>query len=148
MDVILNKYNSLIEVLNPKQKRYIHFKSLKNFILYLPELKVKEDKQNSEKKIIDYLEIIEQNIDEINGAFTTDLYTNYIYPLGNTYKKIGFKKIISPKYLIIFSLPVDLTVGILFWRFPYPILTLLVLLNYYWKQKKYIKTSKAFGMFY
>ncbi len=114
MDAITARYNSLIEVLNSKQKKYIHFKSLGNFIQHLPEIEPEEDRRSCEKKIVDYLQVVEQSIDEVNSKFTTELYMNYIYPLGNAYKRIGFKKIIPIIYSLIFALGFDFFVGMIF----------------------------------
>ena len=147
-DEIFMRYINTIEILDKRQRKYSHYKSLRNFILNLNELESIGYKSNIEIKINDYLEFIEQNANEIDRNCTTHLFADYIVPIGEVYKKIGFKEIALLEYSISFTIPIDCVIGILFLKFPCPILTSLILLNYFFRQRKYYKANMVYGMFY
>lgn len=148
MDDVLVKYDKLMEILDEKQKRRIHYKSLRNFIIHLNELESIGYKYNIERKIDEYLELVEQNINDIDKTFIVHLFADYIVPTGEVYKKIGFKEITQLRYSIFYTLPIDCVVGILLLKFPYPILTVLLLINHFFRQRKYYKANMVYGMFY
>ena len=148
MNEILGRYNSIIEVLNKDQRKYIHHKSLRNFILHLDELESVGYRNNIERKIDDYLDFIEQNANEIDRHYTATLFADYIFPIGEVYKKIKFRRIAVLENWLPFGIIIDCIVSGFLVKFPCPILTSLILLNYFFRQRKYYKANMVYGMFY
>ena len=145
---LIERYETLIKGFSPKEKKYIHYRSLKNFINHLEEIKPYEDYEKCRIILDDYLEFIEHKEDEINTKDATILFADFIYPLGELYKKNGFKEITPIKNLLFFSIHFDLLVLFILLRFFFPISTAFVLLNYFIRQRKYAHFTKVFGIFY
>lgn len=145
---MIAKYNLLKDLLDDDKKKFVHFKSVGNFILNLGNLTSKEEIMKCETILHAYLDLIDAHSDSIDKKMGGELYIEYVYPLGEMYKKIGFIEILPLRNTLLFTLIFDLVVGLFFFSFPYPILTMLAVINYYLKQRKYIAVSKVFGMFY
>lgn len=148
MNDMFIRYNNIIEVLNKDQRKYIHHKSLRNFIIHLNELESIGYRYNIEKKINDYLEFIEQHTNEIDRNCTAPFFADYIFPIGEVYKKIKFRRIAVLENWLPFGIIIDCMVSIFVLKFPSPILSSLILLNYFFRQRKYYKANKVYGMFY
>ena len=135
-------------MLNAKQKKYIHFRSAKNFILHLENITLQSDKVKCYFMLNEYMECIENNVHVIDSKMATSLFTDYIHPIGEVYRGIGFKQITPMRNRLFFTIHIDVIAGILFLKFPYPILTVLVILDYYIRQRKHIHATKTFGIFF
>jgi len=148
METLFGRYNYILKYLNVKEKKYIHYRSLKNFILHVDDIVSEDDNYKSKCILNEYLDIVENSIGNIDSVITTNLFVDYLYPLGEIYKEVGFKRMFALKYSVIFSFIIDAAVGFIFFKFPYPILTIIVLVNYLIKQKKEMASSKVYSMFY
>ncbi len=93
MDEIILLYNHLMEVLNNEQKKYMHFKSVYNFITHYDDFKTDSDQYKVERKLLNYLEIISEDIEGFDNTITTDFYIDQIRKIGTLYNKIGFIEI-------------------------------------------------------
>jgi hypothetical protein len=148
MQTLLEKYQSIIDTLDDKKKRYIHFKSLNNFIIHIDEFKIHKDEQYCEQKINEYLEIIANRETVIDSATGVYFFEMFISPLGNKFKELGFKSIVPIKYLFLFSLMIDSLLYIGFFILPYPIVTICVCLyNLVLKRRLYHK-HMVYGIYY
>jgi hypothetical protein len=148
MDYLRNKYSALVSILDKKQQKYIHSKSVNNFISHLERFPDIADQKNAEMKINEYLEFITTSQTDIDDALGIELFDKYVSPLGTLYKTIGFMSIVPLKYLLIFSLMIDSLLYFGMFKYPYPIATFLVCLYYLFIQKKYYVRNKVYGIYY
>lgn len=148
MDEIILLYNHLMEVLNDEQKKYMHFKSVYNFLTHYDDFTAESEKYKIERDLSNYLEIISENIERIDNTITTELYIDHVRKIGALYNKIGFIEIWGLKFKIAIAFSLDIVIGFFFFGFPYPIMTALMVLNYFIRQRKKIKTCSVYGMLY
>ena len=149
MNDLAMRYNNLLEQLNQKQRKYIHYRSVWNFINQLDDIQTESEKQHCQRELLKYLNIVEENIDDlIDSSVTIALFNDYLYPLGNIYKKIGFIRIMPLRIAFALSIIVDILMCILFWKYPLPILATLTLINQFIINRKYYKKGKVFGRLY
>lgn len=143
---LLEKYESVIDGLSDRNKRNVHYKSLKNYIIHLQNLT--SNRTYVEIKIDEYLELVNDEKGDITEEMSTFLLEKYIMVIGEEYVQIGFVHITPLKYLLLFSLMGDSLSYIAFFNFPYPIITAFTLAYYFLYRKKWYDKNKAFGMFY
>ena len=148
MNEVLNKYDLLILKLNEKEKRYIHFQSLKNFIAHIEDIGSIDEKKNCIYLLLNYIDYIESNYNEI-GKLSSFFYVNHVYKIADTFFiKKGFKEMHQLRFELYLSIIFDILIDVFLLHYPYPILTLIVTINYFIKRKKYKNSSKLFGMYY
>ncbi|CAN5446312.1 hypothetical protein BH10BAC2_BH10BAC2_48850 [soil metagenome] len=129
--------------------KYIHYRSVWNFINELDNIQPESEKQHCQRELLKYLNVVEENIDElIDSSVTIALFNDYLYPLGIIYKKIEFLRITPLRISFTLSIIADILMCILFWKYPLPILATLTLINYFIINRKYYKKGKVFGRFY
>ena len=146
MESIRYQFDLIANSLDAKHKRYIHSKSLENFIIHLNEFTISEEKELIRKLISEYLEtIVKSDIDSATGI---EFYDKYISPLGGKYKKIGFISIVPIRYLFVFSIMVDSLLYLAFFHFPYPLVTILVIVYFLIVQNRYYRRNKVYGIYY
>lgn len=149
MNYLAIRYKNLLEQLNQKQMKYIHYRSVWNFINELDNIQPESEKQHCQRELLKYLNVVEENIDElIDSSVTIALFNDYLYPLGIIYKKIEFLRITPLRISFTLSIIADILMCILFWKYPLPILATLTLINYFIINRKYYKKGKVFGRFY
>jgi hypothetical protein len=146
MESIRYQFDLIVNSLDAKHKRYIHSKSLENFIIHLNDFTISEEKELIHKLISEYIEVIVKS--EINSVTGIEFYDKYISPLGGKYKVIGFISIVPIRYLFVFSIMVDSLLYLAFFNFPYPSVTILVIVYFLIVQKRYYRRNKVYGIYY
>lgn len=147
--IMIEKYKLLIDSLDKRQRTYMHYRTVANFIDHLDDIVSPEERQKCEMIILAYLDQVRLNTDELkSGSCTTTLYVDFLYPLEKTYDLIGFKRIMPLRLSILLGITVDVVVGLLFFKFPYPILTFLTGLYFFYFERKYYEAGKVYGMLY
>src|ERR1700759_526398 len=102
----LKKFNEINEHTSLEGKKYIHFKSLRNFIWYYSS--TKKEKNQITKLLEEYILLIENKNYIFSKEEAYNNYNNYIRPLGFLYyrKHLKFCSVISIHvFIILFLLP-------------------------------------------
>ena len=101
----MKKYNSDItlikESFDKSALRYVHFRSIENFILYIDDIKNMYDKSKIENYINEYFYEIKNTDGLITDEFSYYLYKNFISKIGIYFQKhLGFRVITRPSTFI------------------------------------------------
>ena len=140
------------EYLTNKQKRYIHFNSLANFVFHFENLPTEKLKEI----VLIYLTEYVQEIQQHNASFTSresyELVTRHLNRLSDVYSsRLGFKSILTLKFVILFSIIGD---GLLYlllrnkFFIYFPIITISLFTYYLSRRLLLEKKRKLFGLFY
>lgn len=148
MRTLLDRFLSVAELLPSKSKRYIHYNTLRNFIIHVDDIDEYFDKQKALVGINEYLSEIENCRGEIEKTQSYNYYVEYLKPLVGIYIKIGFKEIHRLRYQLIISTTIDIFCGFVFFKYPYPIMTTIVFFNHYIINRKIKNSTKVYSMFY
>jgi hypothetical protein len=148
MHVLKNKYLEIMEMLTAEEKKYVSYKSLYNFIIHLDEIGDDIELNYCTQLIDEYLNDIKKDTNEIDRTTAYVYFNTYISPLANFYEKIGFVRMHPLKYYMLCTIPIDIIFGLLFLKFPYPILTVLFLIKYWVERSKHKDESRYFSLFY
>jgi len=93
MDIRYNELNTAfmkINAIHLVNRRYCHFNSIKNFILYFEQLEEGKKKDEIYLLLKDYLYNIE-NVQITDRNMSLEMYNKYIQPIGQYYhKRLGF----------------------------------------------------------
>jgi hypothetical protein len=145
---LLEKVYELENRLSRKAKRDIHYRSVRNFIFHLDKIQPSEDGLVVANSLENYLQLVETNLDDINKSMSMAFYNDYIVPIGERYVEVGFIRVIPLVYQIFYSVAIDLLLFILFFHFPYPLVTTVVLAYHFLFRLRVYHKRKAYGMFY
>lgn len=131
--------------------RYIHFRSMQNFILHIDEIKNENDRSKIERYIDEYFNEIKNTDGLITDDFSKNLYKNLISQLGIYFQKHqGFRVVIRPSTFVP-AIFIDLFlffIGILKYIDYIPILTTFTLLFYLQGFFIYKRIHKSWGYRY
>lgn len=122
---LVNKFNEVYKA-RAVDRRYYHFRSVRNFIKYYDELNEGKKKREVYEALIEYLDYIaEHDISDRNSSY--DLYKHYLHPIGWYYvKRFGFTTIARfDVMLLIASIPSI----IIYLMFPYKTILLIVIMT-------------------
>ena len=148
MQVLKTKYLEIIDMLTAEERKYVSYKSLYNFIIHLDDIDSESELKYCIQLIDEYLNDIKENANNINSKTAYVYFNTYLYPLKNIYIKNGFVEMHPLKYYMLVSIPIDILFGLLFLEFPYPILTVIFLINQWVKRSRHKDESKYFSLFY
>jgi hypothetical protein len=122
----------------------IHPNSVLNFIKNLDNIHPYASYIRCRNLIEGYLSYLE-TCKNINHAESIFIYKNYILPLGEYYKKIGFYKLIPFKSLFIVAIMLDIVISLILFL-PIPAMSSVVFMYYLLKRKN--TSLPRFGAFY
>ena len=103
---IINEYIRITSQIPLNKQKYIHKESVGNFMSHL-QIMSEWDAFSAEKKILEYLRVVEDNIEDIDSYSGMHFFEKYIHPLGVSLEKYGFKRIMPMKYLFLYSVIID-----------------------------------------
>lgn len=140
-----------VTTLNKRERKYIHFNSLKNFLIHydrLPDhIKVK-----SAEILLDYYRLLIDKNWVLNLAEAKQIYLSHVIKIGSDYNHyLQFQVLMSLRSAVLGGLLIDvflLVVGILknIWFVP---ITTLILTGYNrYLMLKYEKINKLYGPLY
>jgi hypothetical protein len=130
MDNLLEKQIHLENTLTPHQLKYIHSRSIRNFLNYLPYI----NSNYLKNEIINDLNNYFEEVENMNYTFTRresgELSIKYLKKIGKIYKlQFNFHTSIPPKYAFFVGIDIDfllLLFGILKELYFMPIATILL----------------------
>jgi hypothetical protein len=144
---ILDQYKRIVSQIPIDSHKYIHSKSIENFISQIENMS-EWDAIYVKNKLQEYLLKVESSIQDINSYNGLELFEEFIYPLGSYLKKYGLKRIMPNKYRYIFSLMTDFLLLIIFYPLFFPLATVVVMIYYLLWLKPIYRSKKVYGLFY
>jgi hypothetical protein len=78
---------SLDAMLSEKMKKYIHYRSMRNFVLHFDEIKNPAAKENISRIFSEYIEDLRVNNYDFEGEASYTLARNYIFVISKYYKE-------------------------------------------------------------
>lgn len=135
-----------------KQKRYIHFYSLRNFVFHFKNLPHGKLQETVLRQLNEYVREIEEHNLFLTSRESYALATRHMNQLSDIYSShLNFKSIMEFKFVILFSIIGD---GILYLLlknmivFYFPVVSVSLLTYYFSRKISLEKKKKLFGLFY
>ena len=134
------------------EKKYIHYRSITNFIFHfenLPNIRIKE---TSALLLSNYIDEVENNNFDYKDKRSYELAKKYMNEISEIYKSnLGFKSFIDLRFIILFSILGD---GILYFSLKnkthlyIPIISLCLFTYYLYTKIFFEKRKMVYGIFY
>lgn len=138
-----------IDKFSPK-KRFIHPRTISNFIIYFPSFKDKTKKDHIYNNLKELLEVMfELDVEDLTPAMSSALFNQYIYPIVNYYSvyknfSIHFK---TSFYIVLAVVGLGLF-SILKFSYYYHIVALLFVIALFIYNRYKERINKTYGNFY
>jgi hypothetical protein len=149
---IIKKIETWDSYLTVRQKRYIHFKSLRNFAFHFDNLPNERTKEIALDYLNQYIEEVQINNATLTSSESYHLATNIMNKIADIYSThLNFKSILELRFVILFSLIGDTILYFLLkGKLPFFIpLISIILLTYYFSRKLTLEKKRLlFGLFY
>jgi len=139
--------------LSKRMKKYMHYQSMRNFVLHFDEIKTVESRAKIADLLHEYIqEARENNYDFIGGEGSLELATKYLSPISKYYRKdSNFMRILLLKFVLAIGIIAD---GVLYltgfsaaiWHIP--IVTIGFLLYYLFILLIKKPKGRVYGIFY
>ena len=131
--------------------RYLHLKSVDNFIYHLNSLpKKKLIKANSYNSLLSYLTFIEKiDINEMNSKYSEELFDKYLATIGwNCIQTIGF--MMYPTWYVIIKVYIIVILVLILFKAGWVLhlIAFLFFIFYYLRREIKKKQKKVYGLFY
>ena len=138
--------------LSPIQKKYIHYNSFRNFILYFPEIPGTDAKEDIVRLLEKYITDVKENDFYFDANTGLDLANKYMTGISNYYSLyLNFKSKIKITDVLIWGFMGDSILYLTGFskKIAYVPIIMLALLSYYilvycFKERK----NKVYGLFY
>src|ERR1700722_10544020 len=78
---------SLDEMLSERMKKYIHYRSMRNFVLHYDEIESPLARESISALLSEYIEEIKSNDYDFEGESSFQLARKYIFKLSDYYKE-------------------------------------------------------------
>jgi hypothetical protein len=149
---IKERFESWDRILIQKQKRYIHFYSMRNFVFHFNSLPNEAVKEKVATIIEEYVQEVEYNNCDYGGIDSFELTRKYMNKISSYYTMyLGFKSILVFRFVAIFGILGD-TILYLFLnnslKFFFPAISLCLLAHYTYVKFFFEKKKKVFGIYY
>jgi cbb3-type cytochrome oxidase subunit 3 len=145
---LLNEYNQIIQFIDNDKKRYIHYKSLHNFITQLNMGIPKNEVEEIELEVRSYLKIVKEEALNIDSQMGLEFFQVYVNPIGEKLKHYGFSRVTPFRYLILFAVMIDSLIFIAFFPFFFPICLVCVIVYFFLIHNRKLRKKKCYGLFY
>ena len=100
----------LVITLYPKSKlKYIHYKTVRNFIFHFEDLNDGFQKNEIAKSLNEYMELLSQSAIIDNAIEAREIFQKYLQPIGIIFEEqLNFHITMRPTTLLFFTLPLFL----------------------------------------
>ncbi len=143
---------SLDEMLSERMKKYIHYRSMRNFVLHYDEIESPLARENINVLLSEYIEEIKANDYDFESEASFQLARKYLFKLSSYYKEYS-------NFTVLIRMQVILLYGILgdsllyFTKIPsriwhIPIITICLLLYYLFVFIYKAPKGRVYGIFY
>jgi hypothetical protein len=114
--ILQNRFSEIKELYSSDKLKYIHIKSVDNFLFHADSLYMKHHKEEIYKTLNEYFDIIDSTQVD-NPSDSLQLFNKYIMPLSNLYSDVkGFQPIFHLRTIIIWTVPIFILVFIKSWN--------------------------------
>ena len=143
-----NRFKQIKELYSSDRLKYIHIKSIDNFLFYADSFYMNHHKEEIHKTLSEYFDIISSTqVNNIRDSL--QLFNKYIIPLTDLYKDLkGFKPILHSRTIIIWTLPILVLLFLLKSGMSFYIGLVIVVCFVFVRQLYYIRLKKAYGLMY
>ena len=139
-------------MLSQRMKKYIHYRSMRNFVFHYDEIDNEKVKNRISNLLTEYIAEVNQNDFDFEAESGYFLAKKYLSPLSDYYKEyLGFTGVMKIKNVFLWGILADslLYLARYFYNFRYlPYVTISLFLYYlfvsFFKEPK----GKVYGMFY
>lgn len=149
---IREKIMSWEDFLTTKQKKNIHFFSMRNFVFHYDHLPDERIKEKVIFLLSEYVNEMEDSSFDYKGIDSYELTNRYMNKISEIYTThLGFKSFLKFRFVLIFGILGD---GLLYIflrneiNFYFPIIFLLLLTYYLYTKFFFERKKKVFGIFY
>lgn len=145
-ELLLQNRDELFRLVEDKEKRFFHPKSVENFIYHFRAIDSFEDRVRIFNILMEYMATCKRHVQKMDQRKSRSLYSSYIYKVGIYYhNNLEFVNFDLGVHLFKFSL----LIGLLAWLFGFKgvIAFFFVLATrtfYYWKKYKKKRTFSLF----
>lgn len=140
------------ECLTVRQKRYIHFKSLRNFAFHFDNLPNEGTKEIALDYLNEYIEEVQANDATLTSSESYLLANNIMNKIADIYSThLNFKSTLELRFVILFSVVGDTILYFLLkdrLSFFVPLISITLLTYYLWRKLRLEKKRLLFGLFY
>jgi hypothetical protein len=147
---IQETFSKVLYEIEPRNRKYIHPKSVQNFIQYFHSL---SDKSKSvvEKLLLEYCEELKLHADSLPKKMTIKVFANYLMQIGAIYEKeLAFKTMMDWGFILKWGIVFDAClffVGVSKFYFHLPLVLIVLIIRKFYYLK--IETNnKMYGLFY
>ncbi len=145
---LLNEYNQIMHLVDNDKKRYVHYKSLQNFITQLGKDMPENEFEEIESRVRSYLEIVKEEASNVDSQMGLDFFQVYVNPIGEKLRQYGFSRITPIRYLVLFAVMIDTLIFIAFFPFFIPITLISITAYYFLIHKRKCHKKRVYGLFY
>lgn len=140
------------DMLSPRMRKYIHYRSMRNCVLHFDEIKSGRDRNKILVLLSEYVECVCSNDYSFDRNSSAELAVAYLFPLVDYYRGDShFVRVIKPQEALIVGFLVDsllFLTNILSSLRYIPITTMLLFLYYLYLRIFKIPKGRVYGMFY
>jgi len=140
-------------LLSERMKKYIHYRSIRNFVLHFDEIKSEKARERICSLLTDYIEEVREKDYDLSGkGESLALARKYLSTIGEYYREYSnFMSVLEIKFVLIGGILGD---AILFFTglsseiFHLPIVTIVLLLYYFFIMIFKEPKGRVYGIFY
>lgn len=148
MQELQEKLEGLEKELDEEQKKFFCLKSVRNFLLYYDQLI--QYKSEVYELLVSYFNVMEEENYCIDKNKSTELASKYIFNIGRYYAvDLGFKNQMNLSFAIFWGIVTDLLLlifGILDKLHYIPIVTIALIVYWFYLKKFYEEKNKVYGL--
>ncbi len=151
-DAINNTVEQWQVTLSPRMRKYIHYRSMRNFVLHLDEINAERDRAKILAILEEYVQCVQSNDYSFDRYSSADLATNYLFPLVEYYRDhSNFMPVVTLQEVFMLGFLVDSILYLLhaLSRVHYiPVTTCVLFLYYAFLGIFKVRKGRVYGMFY
>jgi hypothetical protein len=151
-DEIRNTIVAWQQMLPSKTRKYIHYRSMRNFVWHFNEIRSERDRDKVLNLLAEYVQSVQDNDYIFDRHSSPELATRYLYPLVDYYRvNSRFMEIMKLQFVLIIGVLVDSILyftNILSALHYIPVTTVFLLLYYAYLLIFKIPEGRVYGLFY
>jgi hypothetical protein len=152
IDQVQENILNLESMISERMKKYIHYKSMRNFINHFDEINDKTTQRRILALMYEYFEEIKGSDYDFDVYTSTELAKKYLFDIAEVYKQdSNFMRIIKIQHVFLYGILIDSLLylsGVLSLFRHIPIVTTVFLFYYLFVAIFKERQGRVYGMFY
>jgi len=152
IEQVKNNILNLEGTISDRMKKYIHYKSMRNFINHFDEINDERTKNRIMALMFEYFEEIKASDYDFDVYSSTDLAKKYLFDIAEVYREdSNFMRIIKIQHVFLYGLLIDGLLylsGVLSFFWHIPIATTGFLFYYLFVVLFKERKGRVYGMYY